>query len=127
MCLNTYNKHGNYLNSCVVLIFESILENSSVVESIELYKNALIRQIVCTNKHMSHEICTDTKDIVELLNNKERVSSVCRVFGDNDDAFHFLAIDTEIRRFIVKNSLWVEGSKTRCDLAKARRVLAAIM
>ena len=127
MCLNSYAKHSDYLVSCVIYIFDSILQNFSDTLNIEAYKNAIIRNIVSENKNASKIICDDTKDIVELLNKKERVSSICRLFGNNDDAFHFLAIDTELYRFIVKHKLWVNGSRTKCDFVKARRVIDSMM
>jgi hypothetical protein len=127
MCLNSYNKHSDYLISCVLFIFECILENTSEATNIEAYKNALIREIVSSNNHSSNKIRNDTKDIVEFLNKKGRVSSVCRLFGNNDDAYHFLAIDTEIYRFISKHNLWEDGSRKRCNFVKARRVIAGLV
>ena len=127
MCLDSYNKHRDYLFSCVIFIFESILQGTSEATNIEAYKNALIREIVADNSHSSNIVHNDTKDIVELLNKQKRVSSVCCMFENNDDAYHFLAIDTELYRFIVKHQLWADSSRKRCDFVKARRVIAGLV
>ena len=125
MSLLTYNLLSEYLNTCVLFTLKSLLEiNFECNADIELCKNAIICSIVSKNSDVSEMIREDTNSIIRLLNNSERVEYVVSNFANFNDGYHFLAIDTEIRRFIVKNNLRIDGSRTKCDFNKMRQLLS---
>ena len=125
MALNTYNLHNSYLMSCVHFVLNALLDIKFVNETdVELCKNAFICTIVAKNSSESNMIRKDTISLVTFLNKPSRVNYILSNFRVEDDGYHFLAIDTEIHRFIVKNKLWVDGSRTRCDFNKIRVLLS---